>query len=155
MARVSTISRKRTRILAVLFEPGENMSVRGSIQIALAAAALVAGPPAWAAASCNALQGCAAKACRLDAEIDMAKAKGDATRLASLERDRGQMARCTDEGLKQKRKVALDQAQKKIDKRESELEKAQASGDASKIKKAQRNLDSARKAYMQIENSPL
>jgi len=32
--RVSTISRKRTRILAVLFEPGENMSVRGSIQIA-------------------------------------------------------------------------------------------------------------------------
>ena len=108
-----------------------------------------------AAQSCNALQGCAAKACRLDAEIEMAKAKGDATRLASLERERGQMGRCTDEGLKQKRKVALDQAQKRIDKRASELEKAQASGDASKIKKAQRNLDSARKAYAQIENSPL
>ena len=85
----------------------------------------------------------------------MAKSKGDAKRLASLERERGQMARCSDEGLKQKRKVALDQAQKKIDKRASELEKAQASDDATRIKKAQRNLDSARKAYAQIENSPL
>jgi len=110
---------------------------------------------ACAAPSCNALQGCAAKACRLDAEVEMAKAKGDATKLASLERERGQLARCTDEGLKQKRKVALDQAQKKIDKRASELEKAQTSGDAAKIKKAERNLDSARKAYAQIENSPL
>ncbi|TMH29203.1 MAG: DUF1090 domain-containing protein [Betaproteobacteria bacterium] len=54
--------------------------------------------------------------------------------------------------LKQKHKVALDQAQKRIEQRASELEKAQASGDASKIKKAQRNLDSARKAYAQIEN---
>ena len=54
--------------------------------------------------------------------------------------------------MKQKHKVALDQAQKRIEQRASELEKAQASGDASKIKKAQRNLDSARKAYAQIEN---
>jgi len=132
------------------------MSARGSfLRVAIAVSAVLSGPFAWAAQPCDALQGCAAKACRLDAEIEMAKSKGDAKRLASLERERGQMARCSDEGLKQKRKVALDQAQKKIDKRASELEKAQASDDATRIKKAQRNLDSARKAYAQIENSPL
>ena len=126
-----------------------------SMHTAVALIGLFISSLVCAAPSCDALQGCAAKACRLDAEIEMAKARRDASRLASLERERGQMARCTDEGLKQKRKVALDQAQKRIDKRASELERAQAGGDASKIKKAQRNLDSARKAYAQVENSPL
>src|SRR5262249_56229473 len=37
----------------------------------------------------------------------------------------------------------------------SRLEQAQASGDAAKIKKAQRKLDSARKSYSDIEKSPL
>jgi hypothetical protein len=37
----------------------------------------------------------------------------------------------------------------------AELKKAEASGDAAKVKKAQRNRESARKAYAQIEKSPL
>ena len=125
-----------------------------SIRIAIVIAVSVAAPPAGAA-SCDALEPCAAKACRLDAEISQAKAKGQTRQLAALERARAEAVHCNDEGLKQRRKVALEQAQRRIDRRGTELKKAEASGDAAKVKKAQRNLESARKAYAQIEKSPL
>jgi hypothetical protein len=127
----------------------------GWIGISVAAAALLTASPGGAAASCDGLQGCAAKACRLDAQIEVAKSKGNASKLTGLERERREMAHCTDEGLKQKRKVALEQAQKRIDQRAVDLDKAQASGDAGKIRNAQRKLDSARKAYAEVEHSPL
>lgn len=126
-----------------------------SISIAIAIAVSVAAPPAGAAASCDALEPCAAKACRLDTEIAQAKAKGKTRQLAALERARAEMVHCNDDGLKQRRKVALEQAQRRIDRRGAELKKAEASGDAAKVKKAQRNLESARKAHAQIEKSPL
>jgi hypothetical protein len=126
-----------------------------SIRIAIAAAVCIAAPLADAAASCDAMDPCAAKACRIDIEIAKAKPKGSARQLARLERARAEMAHCSDDGLKQKRKVALDQAQHRIDQREADLKKAEASGDAAKIKKAQRKLESARKAYAEIEKSPL
>ncbi len=125
-----------------------------SIRIAIATAVTVAAPLA-SAASCDALEPCAAKACRLDAEIAQAKAKGKTRQLASLERARGEAVHCSDDGIKQKRKVALERAQRRIDQREADLKKVEASGDAAKIKKAQRKLDSARKAYAEIEKSPL
>ena len=126
-----------------------------SIRIVIATAAWLAAPFAYAAASCDALDPCAAKACRLDADIAQAKAKGNTNQLARLEREHAELARCSDDGLKQKRKVALEQAQQRIDQRAAELKLVEASGDAAKIKKAQRKLESARKAYSEIENSPL
>ena len=126
-----------------------------SIHIAIAIVVSVAAPLAGAAASCDALEPCAAKACRLDAEIAQAKAKGKTRQLAALERARAEMGHCNDDGIKQKRKVALEQAQRRIDRRDAELKKAEASGDAAKVKKAQHKLESARKAYAQIEKSPL
>jgi hypothetical protein len=128
---------------------------RWSTRIAIAAAASLAAPVAFAATACDALEPCAAKMCRLDADIARAKAQGNSRQLAALERSRAEMLHCSDDGLKQKRKVALEQAQRRIDRRDAELKKAEASGDAAKIKKAQRNLDSARKAYAEIEKSPL
>ena len=128
---------------------------RWSLHIAIAIAALIAAPLASAAASCDSLEPCAAKACRLDAEIAQAKAKGKTRQVDSLERARAEMVHCSDDGLKQKRKVALEQAQRRIDQRAADLEKAEATGSASKIKKAQRKLESARKAYAEIESSPL
>ena len=127
----------------------------GSIRIAIAAAVCIAAPPAGAGTSCDAMDPCAAKACRIDIEITKARAKGSASQLARLERARAEMTHCSDDGLKQKRKVALDQAQGRIDQREADLKKADASGDAAKVRKAQRKLESARKAYSEIENSPL
>jgi hypothetical protein len=46
-------------------------------------------------------------------------------------------------------------AQHRIDQREADLKKAEATGDPAKIRKAQRNLESARKVYSEIENLPL
>jgi hypothetical protein len=51
--------------------------------------------------------------------------------------------------------MAFEQAQKRIDLSAAELDKVQPSGDAVKLKSAQRKLGSARKVYSEIENSPL
>jgi hypothetical protein len=123
--------------------------------IAIAVAASCVAPAAWAAGACDSLGPCAARACRLDAQIAQAKDKGQTRELAVLERQRADMVHCSDDGLKQKRKMALDQAQARIDKREAELKKVQATGDAAKISKAQRNLENARKTYAEIERAPL
>jgi hypothetical protein len=128
---------------------------RHLLRTAIALAACSA-PLAHAGPSCDALDPCAAKACRLDAEMAQAKAKGNTGELARLERARAETAaHCSDDGLKQKRKMALEQAQHRIDQRAADLQKVQASGDAAKIKKAQRRLESARKTYSEIESSPL
>jgi hypothetical protein len=126
-----------------------------SIRAAIVAAACIAAPLASGAASCDSPDPCVARACRLDAEIAKAKANANTKALARLERARAEMAHCSDDGLKQKRKVALEQAQRRIDQREAELKQAEASGDAAKLKKAQRNLESARKAYSEMEKAPL
>jgi carbamoylphosphate synthase small subunit len=88
-------------------------------------------------------------------QIAQAKAQGDTRALTSLERQRGEMARCSTEGLEQKRRMALEQAQKRIDQRQADLDKARAGGDEAKIKSAQRSLDNARKVYADIKNAPL
>ena len=128
---------------------------RWVIRIAVVMGASLGAPLATAATACDALESCAAKACRLDADIARAKAQGSARQLAALERARAEMVHCSDDGLKQKRKMALDQAQRRIDQRAAELKKAEASGDAAKVGKAQRRLESARKAFAEIQNSPL
>ena len=51
--------------------------------------------------------------------------------------------------------ISLQQAQARVDRREAELRKVEASADAAKVKRAERNLQSARKAYAEIEKSPL
>lgn len=121
----------------------------------IALAACCAASLAYAEPSCDALDPCAAKACRLDADIAQAKAKGSTRELARLERARAEIGHCSDEGLKQKRNVALEQAQHRIDQRTADLQKAEATGDAAKIKKAQRRLESARKVYSGLESAPL
>ncbi|HEX8013230.1 MAG TPA: DUF1090 family protein [Casimicrobiaceae bacterium] len=132
------------------------MRLRSSpVRTAIIAVAWMAAPLAFGAAPCDSSAPCAARACRIDAEIAKAKAKGNTKALARLERERADMVHCSDDGLKQKRKVALQQAQRRIDKREAELKKAEASSDAAKVRKAQRNLESARKAYAEMEKAPL
>jgi Protein of unknown function (DUF1090) len=110
---------------------------------------------AQAAAACEKLDGCAAKACRIDAQIAEAKADGKGRLIPPLERARGEIAHCSDDGLKQKRKVALEQAQRRIDQRADDLKKAEAKADPGKVKKAQRSLESAHHAFDEIQNSPL
>jgi hypothetical protein len=128
---------------------------RWSVRIALAIGVSFAITAAWGAGACDSLGPCAARACRLDADIAKAKAKGNAKATAALERQRADMVHCSDEGIREKRKMALQQAQTRIDRREAELKKAEATRDPAKIKNAQRNLESAQKSYADIEKSPL
>src|SRR5437016_1703650 len=114
-----------------------------------------AAPLAWATTACESLEPCAARACRLDAEMARAKDKANSRQLTALERQRAEMVHCSDDGIRQKRQMALRQAQARVERREAELRKVEASGDAAKVKKAERNLQSARKAYAEIEKSPL
>jgi Protein of unknown function (DUF1090) len=128
---------------------------RWTLHIVIAVVAVSAAPVVWGASACESLEPCAARACRIDAEIARAKDKGNAKQLTTLERQRADMVHCSDDGIKQKRKMALQQAQARVDRRETELKKAEASGDAAKVKRAERDLQSARKAYAEIEKSPL
>jgi len=125
------------------------------VGVVIVVAGSLTAPLALAAGPTDAMDPCAARASRIDADIAKAVAKGDDAAVAKLERERREMAHCNVDGLQQKRKMALEQAQRRIDQSSAELGKAQASGDAAKINKAQKRLDSARKAYAEIENSPL
>ena len=131
------------------------MRLARSVRVAIAAALSLAAPLALAAGSPDSTGPCAAKAARIDAQLAQAKAKGNSKAVANLERARSEMVHCSDDGLREKRNMALQQAQQRIDLREADLKKAEASGDPAKIKKAQRDLDGARKVYGQIESSPL
>jgi Protein of unknown function (DUF1090) len=128
---------------------------RWPARIVFAVAISSAVPLAWAAGTCESLAPCAARACRLDAESAKAKDKGNAKAIAALERQRADMVHCSDDGIKERRKMALQQAQARIDQREAELKQAEATKNPSKVKKAQRNLESAQKNYADIEKSPL
>ena len=133
-------------------------SYRWSIRLAIATVGAVAlgAPFAYAAAPCEDLKDpCAARSCRIDAELAKAQAKGNARDVARLERARSEMSRCSAEGLEQKRKMALEQAQRRVDQRAADLQKAEASGNAATIKKAQGKLDSARKTLADLQNAPL
>jgi hypothetical protein len=114
-----------------------------------------AGPAAYAATACDTPDPCAARACRLDAQIAQAKAAGKTKELAALESTKAENTHCSDDGLKAKRKAALAQAQQSIDKRTAELTKAQATGDPANVKKAQKKLDNAQAVYKELQNSPL
>src|SRR5215472_7951608 len=96
------------------------------LTVGIAACASLAAPAAWGAGECDTLGPCAARTCRLDAQIARARDKGQAREVAGLERQRADMVHCSDEGLREKRKMALSQAQSRIDRRQAELRKAEA-----------------------------
>ena len=129
---------------------------RRSLGIALIALAGSTSGFAAVAPNCDApVDACAARVCRIDAEMARAKAQGNSRELSRLEKERSGMERCSDDGLKQKRAMALEQAQHRIDRRTAELKDAEAGGDAAKIKKAQRRLESARAAFAKVQHAPL
>src|SRR5262249_19088922 len=130
-------------------------SCRWSIRFAIAvvSAAALGAPLANAAVACEDVKDpCAARACRIDADLAKAQAKGNASDVARLERAKSEMSHCSAEGLEQKRKMALDQAQRRVDQRAADLKKAEATGNAAAIKKAQGKLDGARKTLTDLQN---
>jgi hypothetical protein len=124
-------------------------------RIAVATVLCAASPLSLAAGACDQSDPCAARSCRIDTAMAQAKANGDTKGLAKLEKAKAEMSRCSVDGLKEKRRMALEQAQKRLDKRQEEFNRATLTYDPGKIKRAQRALDDARKAYVDLETSPL
>ena len=85
------------------------------VSVAIVAAGMIAAPSALAAGPTDTMDPCAARANRIDADIAKAKAKGNDAAVANLERARSEMAHCSVDGLKERRKMALEQAQRRVD----------------------------------------
>ena len=121
--------------------------------VLVAAGAIASGT--HAATACDTPDPCAARACRLEAQVAQARAAGRTKEVASLEHAQAENTHCSDDGLKARRAAALAQAQQGIDKRTADLAKAQSTGDAAKIRKAQKKLDNAQAVYKELQDSPL
>jgi hypothetical protein len=112
---------------------------------AIAACALLAAP-VFAAEQAPQLSGCAAKRQDITTQIENAKAAGNASQQAGLEKALSEMnANCTDADLlKQQEQKVLD-AKREVSRRQADLNKAMSKGDPEKIDKRKDKLAESRK----------
>ena len=102
--------------------------------------------PALAAERAPELSGCAAKRQDISNQIEQAKAAGNASQQAGLEKALSEAtANCTDAGLlKQQEQKVLD-AKREVSRRQADLNKAMDKGDPEKINKRKDKLAESRK----------
>jgi hypothetical protein len=112
---------------------------------AIAACGLLAAP-VFAAEQVPQLSGCAAKRQDIATQIENAKAAGNASQQAGLEKALSEMnANCTDADLlKQQEQKVLD-AKREVSRRQADLNKAMSKGDPEKIDKRKDKLAESRK----------
>ncbi|KGF62284.1 DUF1090 domain-containing protein [Pseudomonas lutea] len=112
---------------------------------AIAACGLLAAP-VFAAEQAPQLSGCAAKRQDITTQIENAKAAGNASQQAGLEKALSEMnANCTDADLlKQQEQKVLD-AKREVSRRQADLNKAMSKGDPEKIDKRKDKLAESRK----------
>lgn len=102
--------------------------------------------PLLAAEEQPTLTGCAAKRAEISAQIEQAKAHGNAEQQAGLEKALAEVtAHCTDAGLKKERENKVLDARHEVSRRQADLEKAMKKGDAEKINKRKDKLAESRK----------
>ncbi|GJG96718.1 DUF1090 domain-containing protein [Cupriavidus pauculus] len=110
--------------------------------------ALVFTQSAWAQS-----ERCEAKRSALENEIAYARAHGNKDRISGLETALSKLtANCTDAALDAKAEQRIRDAQKKVDERERDLEKAKKDGKSqSKIVQQQRKLDEAHAELQRVQ----
>lgn len=107
--------------------------------------AALAGP-VLAAEEQPGLTGCAAKQQAISAQIEQARAHGNADQLAGLEKALSEVqAHCTDAGLRKEREQKVLDARHEVNQRTKDLDKAMKKGDAEKINKRKDKLAEAKK----------
>jgi len=112
-----------------------------SASIALPGNATAATPPAMA---CAEKTGCEAKFCRIQTEIDYAKAHGNSRKEAGLKKALEEArASCTTESLAAERAEKIRERQEEVIERQDELREAQEDGRTRKIERAQKKLKEA------------
>lgn len=105
---------------------------------------VMAGPVL--AAEEPALTGCAAKRAAITAQIEQARAHGNANQQAGLEKALSEVtAHCTDASLKKERENKVLDAKHEVSRRQADLDKAMKKGDAEKINKRKDKLAESRK----------
>ena len=102
--------------------------------------------PLLAAEEAPELTGCAAKRQAISAQIEQAKAHGNADQQAGLEKALSEVtANCTDASLRKERENKVLDAKHEVSRRQADLDKAMKKGDADKINKRKEKLAQSRK----------
>ena len=102
--------------------------------------------PALAAEEQPGLTGCAAKQQAISAQIEQARAHGNAEQQAGLEKALSEsQANCTDAKLRKEREQKVLDARHEVNQRQKDLDKAVKKGDAEKINKRKDKLAEAKK----------
>ncbi|WP_347902450.1 DUF1090 domain-containing protein [Pseudomonas purpurea] len=118
--------------------------------LALLTLCSVMAAPLMAAEPAPELTGCAAKRQSISAQIEQAKAHGNAEQQAGLEKALSEVtAHCTDASLKKERENNVLDAKHEVSRRQTDLEKAMKKGDAEKINKRKDKLAESRKELQQ------
>ncbi|GJG96700.1 DUF1090 domain-containing protein [Cupriavidus pauculus] len=122
--------------------------MKNRTSFALTLLALVITQSAWAQS-----ERCEAKRGALENEIAYARAHGNKDRVSGLETALSKLtANCTDAALDAKTEQKIRDAQKKVDERERDLEKAKKEGKSqSKIAQRQRKLDEAHAELQRVQ----
>ena len=104
--------------------------------LALFTACALLAAPVLAVENQPGLTGCAAKQQAISAQIEQARAHGNAEQQAGLEKALSEVqAHCTDAGLRKEREQKVLDARHEVNQRTKDLDKAMKKGDAEKINK--------------------
>ncbi|HXR01372.1 MAG TPA: DUF1090 domain-containing protein [Pseudomonas sp.] len=102
--------------------------------------------PLFAAEQAPELTGCAAKRQDISTQIEQAKAAGNSSQQAGLEKALSEVsAHCTDAGLLKAQENKVLDAKREVSQRQADLDKAIKKGDADKINKRKDKLAESRK----------
>jgi len=114
--------------------------------LALFTACALLAAPVLAVENQPGLTGCAAKQQAISAQIEQARAHGNAEQQAGLEKALSEVqAHCTDAGLRKEREQKVLDARHEVNQRTKDLDKAMKKGDAEKINKRKDKLAEAKK----------
>ena len=109
--------------------------------------------PLLAAPAAPPLSGCAAKAQEVQAQLDIAKSRGNQPQADGLSTALSQIqANCTDTSLRKEREGKVLDAKREVSKRQADLDKAMKKGDSEKINKRKDKLADARKELQDALN---
>ena len=102
--------------------------------------------PLMAAEQAPELTGCAAKKHEISQQLEQARAHGNSSQVAGLEKALSEVdAHCTDASLKKERENKVLDAKHEVSKRQADLDKAMKKGDPEKIDKRKNKLAESRK----------
>lgn len=118
--------------------------------LALFTACSLLATPLLAAEEQPGLTGCAAKKHEISAQIEQAKAHGNAEQQAGLEKALDEVNQhCTENGLRKEREQKVLDARHEVNQRTKDLDKAMKKGDPEKIEKRKTKLAEAKEELKQ------